>query len=114
MKSLLDLINNSFEAKNMNISLSKEQLDVCFEIAEEEFEAIIENQNMKINFFNPIKKTWIRFYAFFLAKEILGIGIRGKFGSSFKNNNKNADKLIESSRLGQDTLRDTIKQYNEQ
>lgn len=112
MKKFLNLINDSLEAKKMKTSLTIEQLEVCFEIAEEEFKAIIKNQNMKTSFFKPIRKTWIKFYAFFIAKEVLGIGIRGKFGSSIKNNN--ADKLIESSRLGQEILTNTIKHYHEQ
>ena len=76
--------------------------------------------NLSYNELNDIGKTWVKKYAQALAKELLGLGIRGKFSGTLPipgaELTLNADALISNGRedLGKlkDELRDMLDRLN--
>ena len=66
------------------------------------------------NQLNSVAQTWVKKYAQALAKEVLGIGIRGKFNGELPIPDAvltlNKDDLIATSREDQKMLRDELKE----
>ena len=102
-KKFSKLVKDIPELKKNDVEFSKEQIKEFILMSREDFKDSLSRSNRSKYFIKNIKKIWIQEYGINIAKEILGLVLRGKTNSS-KTSVEDSDKLLDESRENQKFL----------